>query len=107
MEAAVGVRRVFGVTEDGFVEVVGQRQGRGWRDGDAEFELGAAVAVESGAVVDFFDEIVVVVGGGGGGDGLILVGDAGFEGVEVGFHEPGQRFQIDELDGGGQRWVRK
>jgi len=63
------------------------------------------VAVEGGAVVDFFDEVVVV--GGRGGDRLVLVGDAGFEGVEVGFHKPGERFQIDKFDWGGQRWVRK
>lgn len=64
------------------------------------------MAVESGAVIGFFDE-VVGVDGGGRGDRLVLAGDAGFQGVEVGFHEPWKRFEIDELDGGCQGWIGK
>lgn len=64
------------------------------------------MAVEGGAVVGFLDEVVVVVDG-GGGDGLVLIGDTRFEGVKVGFHEPGEGFQIDEFDGGGHGWIRQ
>lgn len=34
-----------------------------------------------------------------------MVGSLGGEGVEVWFHEPGERFEIDEFDGRGWGWV--
>lgn len=36
-----------------------------------------------------------------------MVRKLGGEGMEVWFHEPGERFEIDELDGGGGGWVRE
>lgn len=36
-----------------------------------------------------------------------MVRNLGGEGVEVWFHEPGERFEIDEFDGGGGGWVGK
>lgn len=34
-----------------------------------------------------------------------MAGNLCGEGVEVWFHEPGERFEIDEFDGRGRGWV--
>lgn len=34
-----------------------------------------------------------------------MVGNLGGESVEVWFHKPGERFEIDEFDRRGLRWV--
>ena len=57
-----------------------------------QFELGASAAVETGTVVDIFNERI----------GFVLrigIGYGGLEGVEIGFHKPRERFEVDEFDG--------
>jgi len=87
VEAAVGVRGVLGVAQNGLFKVVGKSEGGVGRDDEAQFEVGAAFSVDGGLVVSFFDG----VGGGGG--------EVGAQGVQVGLHEPGEKFQVDEFDG--------
>lgn len=95
IESPVRVRRILGVAEDGFFKVIGQSDGRGGGDDEANLQLRAAPTVKSGAVIGGYDGGRLMRG---------LTGGSNLESMKVGLHVPGERFEIYEFNRGG--WGR-